>query len=87
MYHNEITRSVLITKRPFNLRATAVAVVASGFALVNSAMAQVTDPLATLNSQASGGVSGIVATVLTIAGVCLTIGLVVWGVRHLKPKG
>ena len=87
MYNNEITRSVLITKRPFNLRASIALAAASGLALVNSAMAQATDPLAGLNTQASGGVSGIVATVLTIAGVCLTIGLVVWGVRHLKPKG
>ena len=84
---HEITKAVTVTNRTRNLRVTVAAAVASGLALVNSAMAQVTDPLAGLNTQASGGVSGIVATVLTIAGVCLTIGLVVWGVRHLKPKG
>ena len=84
---HEITKAVTVTNRTRNLRVTVAAAVASGLALVNSAMAQATDPLAGLNTQDSGGVSGIVATVLTIAGVCLTIGLVVWGVRHLKPKG
>lgn len=85
---HEITKAVTVTNRTRNLRVTVAAAVASGLALVNSAMAQaVTDPLAALNTQASGGVSGVVGTVLTIAGVCLTIGLVVWGVRHLKPKG
>lgn len=53
---------------------------------VGSAFAQ-TDPLATLNTKASDGVSGIVTTVATVAGIALTIGLIIWGVRHLKPKG
>jgi hypothetical protein len=60
---------------------------AATLALSGLASAQETDPLASLNAKASAGVGSITTTVVTIAGVVLTIGLIIWGTRHLKPKG
>jgi hypothetical protein len=54
------------------------------FGLIGGANAQ---ELEALTTKATGGVGGIVAAVATIAGVALAIGLIVWGVGKLKPRG
>lgn len=51
--------------------------------------AQTTAPtdVAGLVTQATSGVGGIQNAVFTILGIALAIGLGVWAVRKLKPKG
>lgn len=39
-----------------------------------------------LAATATSGTDSVKTVVLAIAGVALTIGLVIWGVRHMKPK-
>ncbi len=66
------------------INAAKTSVLLAPFALAGGAHAQ---ELEALTTKATGGVGGIVAAVATIAGVALAIGLIVWGVGKLKPRG
>lgn len=85
MHYIEKSRTTVSPAYTLGQRAR-TALLLAPFSLVGLAGAQTTDPLADLNTKASTGVNGIIATVATVAGIALTIGLIVWGTRHLKPK-
>lgn len=63
-------------------------VAAAGFvaALITASMAGAQD-VSALTTAASTGTSGIQAAVFSVLGIALAIGIGVWAVRHLKPKG
>lgn len=51
------------------------------------AFAQTGGDLSTLGATATSGTDTVQAVVLTLAGVTIAISLIVWGARHMKPKG
>lgn len=68
---------------PARRRVAAAGLVA---ALVSASLAGAQD-VAGLVTAAETGTNGIQAAVFTVLGIALAIGIGVWAVRHLKPKG
>lgn len=96
MFNNNNSPATLATLEPVTLTparirrfptstAVKLAVLSAPFALAGSAFAQ-TSEVDTLASQASGGAGKITAAVATLAGIALTIGLIIWAAGKLKPR-
>jgi hypothetical protein len=62
------------------------AVVFAPFALATLAGAQSAD-ITAMAGNAQSGVDAIKTAVVGLVGVIVVIGLLVWGAKHLKPKG
>lgn len=75
------------TSRAARISQIATGVVASGLVLVSQAMAAGDADIAAMATNATDGTNAVKTAVVALVGVVLTIGLLIWGSRHLKPKG
>lgn len=74
------------TSRAARISQIATGVVASGLVLASQAFAVDAD-ISAMAKNATDGTDAVKTAVVALVGVVLTIGLLIWGSRHLKPKG